>query len=204
MTKANSCSTIDTIRTSSSSLRYFTIAGINQLKSKRASSPTSDAREASRIKSPVQCSENSSNDIQTGCADIGRCISSRVPASVFSTRPTMAKSPDVSLKIAGVATFSKRSGFTWRCSANRPRWRAACRIAFDENPAGDSPNSWSNCAASVAIPCARAIVTRQLRPVGNGASSELLILASFFSVEFALADSVEFRLEDFSDVIEKE
>jgi hypothetical protein len=54
VTSAKSCRTKETSSTSPSNLRYLTTAGMNQLKSNRASSPASDAREVNRIRSPLQ------------------------------------------------------------------------------------------------------------------------------------------------------
>ncbi len=74
--RAKICKANDTSSTSPSSRRYLTIAGMNQVKSKRASSPASDAREVNRINSPFQRLENSASGSTFGPA---------APASWIST-----------------------------------------------------------------------------------------------------------------------
>ncbi|MNJ63079.1 hypothetical protein D3C77_589520 [compost metagenome] len=60
VSKAKICSTKETSSTSPNSLRYLTIAGMNQVKSKRESSPAIEASERISSRSPVQRASSSS------------------------------------------------------------------------------------------------------------------------------------------------
>jgi len=151
---------------------------MNQLKSKRDSSPAREARDANRISSPFQLSVNSSKGSQVGSGSEGRWISTRVAVSLDSTRPRMPKPPSRSRKMAGTAILCKRSGRTRRRSAASPRRRAACNIAAAENSPRCSPHSCRSCCGSDAMPCARAIVTRHTSPEGSGLVSSEAVASS--------------------------
>ncbi|MNR07576.1 hypothetical protein D3C85_1237010 [compost metagenome] len=66
VSSAKICNTKDTSSTSPSSLRYLTMAGMNQVKSNFDNSPANEASERIRISSPLQRASSASKSSTSG------------------------------------------------------------------------------------------------------------------------------------------
>jgi hypothetical protein len=166
VTKAKSCRTKETSSTSPSSLRYLTTAGMNQVKSNFARSPASEAREVSRISSPLQRVSKSANDNTWGRSTRG----SWIRTFCSSTRARMTKLPSFSMASAGSGVCERRATSVATFFALSPSCFAASRICGTPKRWPGSRKSWASWSASAAMLWKRASMTRPTSPLsGSGA-----------------------------------
>lgn len=175
---ANNCSAKLTPSTSSSRRRYFTTAGMNQVKSNFAMSPAMEAREVKRISSPDHWACRASRLRDSGRPTVGDWIRAR-PSSMRARRKKLMSpvaplhgSPccallarDAPIPIAGKGVFASRAGSTRTRLATSPSFLAANSRPCASSARPSCANSCAIWSGSAATPCSRAIITRQAMPL---------------------------------------
>lgn len=160
---ANSCSAKLTASTSPSSRRYFTIAGMNQVKSNFASSPATDAFDAIRMSSPDQRRSNSSRSSVSGRPTRGSWMRTRPSSIRAKMKNRTAPSSVRALAIAGNGVVASLDIDTDTDFARTPSFLDANRMsATPKNP--PSPNSCRSWSGSTGSPWNLAMMTRQVNP----------------------------------------
>ncbi len=145
------------------------MAGINQLKSKRARSPANEASERIRISSPLQRASKSSK-----LSTSGRCAwGSWISALPSSRRAMIKKRPSSAVAIAGSGVWLKRDNELRAALAFRPSFFAAISSSARPNWRPSSANSWVSCSGEAATLWKRASMTKQARPVSSPAPGSL-------------------------------